>query len=155
MGLRDDTFNSSRRPIRREQTIFMGYEVWAWELVGPERDQVEAGRWKTDIKAEKAELCMVGERVRVVLLGTRETGEDDARRVYLPGDEMYLNKLPSEELDRVYSVVMRLSGLDAQSREDARKNSEKAAGGVSSTASPATSAGPASNGALAASAAAS
>lgn len=150
MGLRDDILNPANRHQKREQTVLNGFPVWVWGLTVRQRSQMEAE--KVDPKTgQPTPDKLINFRAALLIKTVRESGEDGAKPVFSPGDEMYLNDLPAEAVEQAVEAALRLSGMGNAAMETARKNSETGDGG-SSTDSPSPSDGAASNGALVSSA---
>jgi hypothetical protein len=147
MSVRDDIFASKRRRLTREKVEFMGITVWAWELTASQRSELEGHRYSFSSKGQ-AKFDTKYERALGVLFGCRESDADDAPRVFGDGDANNINELPAIEVDRVYDVIARLSGIRSADAEDAKKNSGTTPTGASSSDSRTGADGQASNGAL-------
>ena len=147
MSVRDEIFASKRRRLKREKVPFMGMDVWAWELSAGQRSELEGHRYSFSSKGQ-AKFDTKYERALGVLFGCRESDADDAARVFLDGDANNINELPAIEVDRVYDVVARLSGIKSADAEEAKKNSETTLTGESSSDSRIGEAGRPSNGVL-------
>lgn len=147
MSVRDEIFASKRRRLNREKVPFMGIDVWAWELTASQRSELEGHRYSFSSKGQ-AKFDTKYERALGVLFGCRESEADDAARVFMDGDANNINELPAIEVDRVYDVIARLSGIRSADAEEAKKNSGTTPTGESSSASRIDADGQRSNGAL-------
>lgn len=154
MGLRDDILQSEDLP--REEVAVEEWKcgrVWVRVLTGAERDAHEVSLVKVskDGKDRQPQLDNVRARLLVKCLV-----DQDGKRVFEDADAAALGAKSGVVLDRLYDVALRVSKMRKEDDEELEKNSSPpAAGGGSSAASPATSGGPASNGASPASAPAS
>jgi hypothetical protein len=132
--------------LKREKTttaIFEGDEVWMWELSGAERDKFESDRVK--VEKGKTKLDYTNARAKLVALSMRESGDRGAARICIDGDFAWLGNYGAGELDRLYGIAAKLSGLRTGDEDDDPKNVSPPGDG-SSTDSPPTSAGEASPG---------
>lgn len=127
---------TQRPTLKREKIVFCGEDVWAWELTGTERGQVESQRYKVNGQTGAVTMDMIADRQRVVVLGLRDGGEDDSVRVFDEGDAYQLGGFPSSDLDVAYDAITRLSGMTKTSKADAEKNSETGGDGFTSASLP-------------------
>lgn len=141
--LRDRCLQSDRGKPKREPVEFVGETVWAWGLTPDQRDELEESRLDQTAPKGTVRVKMTGFRLKVFMMGTRDSGEDNAPLTFKAGDEtMYLHKFPTDEIDRVVTKILQLSGMDPNAKDDAKKNSTGTDGATSSSASPAASAAP-------------
>ncbi len=127
---------TNRPVLKREKIYFCGEEVWAFELTGLERGQVESQRYKVNGQTGSVTMDMAADRQRVVVLGLRDSGADDAVRVFDEGDAHELGGFPSSDLDLAYDAITRLSGMTRTAKADAEKNSDAGTGGSTSASLP-------------------
>ena len=148
MSFRDKILNENTHPdagLARQTVTAFGHSLWMWELNGAQRDNFEAAR--IQMKGKQMNLNLKGSRAKLIILALREGGTDGAPRIFQDSDLDALNKKSAAELDRLYEIAAKLSGLSAADDEDPdAKKKSCPPGEDSSTASPATSAGPASPG---------
>lgn len=113
---------------------------WAGEVrvrgfTGTERDRFELGSLAHKDDLEK----LAGLRAKVVSWVT--LGED-GKQLFTPKDLPWLGDQPAKALDRIYSVALRLSGVNEQAVEVAEEVFTGGRSGGSTSASPATSGSP-------------
>lgn len=159
MGLRDKVLSLKSR-LRRERVelpeladVLGDEELYVREMTGRERDDFEQSRVKLHFDSRgrgQAESNFANLRARLVAKCL--TGAD-GKRLFDDEEADQVGELPGSILDKLYETAQRLSGLSKEAEVELEKNLRKVAGTDSSTGSPGTSAGAASNGALATSAA--
>lgn len=112
-----------------------GGDVGVRGFTGTERDRFELGSLAHKDDLEK----LAGLRAKVVSWVT--LGED-GKQLFTPKDLSWLGDQPAKALDRIYSVALRMSGVDKQAVEDAEEVFTDGRSGGSTSASPATSGSP-------------
>jgi hypothetical protein len=125
-GLREQILSQrGDRGLRREKVTIAGIEAWAWELSGKERTKVEQARCKTEKKGRVTSVSydLSNDRALVIRLGVRDSGDDSGKRIFLSGDEQYIEELGASKTEEAYEAVLRLSGLTPEEVEEIRKNS--------------------------------
>lgn len=132
-SIRDKIFSAQAPKLRRVKESFFGDEVWVWELPAIERDRYEQSRFKFD-KKKGSRVDLVNTRAMLLVLALRDSGDDDAKRVFIDGDEVQLGKMPAREIDRLFDVAAKLAGLSTgeDEEDEAKKKSESPAGDSSS-----------------------
>jgi len=154
MALRDDFKKLAARPLPVQSLPHPEYselpDLFVKAFSGADRDWWEAGNVNWD--AEKPKVEPQNARGRMAVRAVVDAG---GSRVFTDDDADWVGMLHSAFLERVYDTCRELSGMTKASAEALAKNSATVRGGVSPSTSPDTSAGPASNGDLVASVAAS
>jgi len=112
-----------------------GGDVLVRGFTGTERDRFELGSLAHKDNLEQ----LAGLRAKVVSWTT--LGED-GRQLFTPKDLPWLGDQPAQALDRIYTVALRLSGVNAKAVEAAEEVFTDGRSGGSTSASPATSASP-------------
>jgi hypothetical protein len=129
----------ARRTLKQETVAVPEWDcsVVVQELTAAERDDFEASALRG--RGKKMEVNTVNLRAKLV---ARSVRAPDGTRLFNDGDVEALGQLAAAALDRVFTVAMRLSGLNPEDLEDLAGNSESGRSGSSSSGSPATSDAP-------------
>jgi len=117
----------SRKQLKRETVDVpeWGGQVIVRELTGAERSRYEAGYSDTVMGEAKSVSDKTKRfetmRAKVICVATIN---EDGTRVFHDDDIAEINELSGQALDRLASVIMRLSGYTKEEQEKLKKNSE-------------------------------
>lgn len=116
MGLRDKILSGSKLKIEAVEAF--DTIVYVQELTGKERDAFEASL--SSIKGKNITMTMDNVRAKLVI---RSLCDEDGLRVFEDADLESVGNLPASELDKVFEVAQRISGLKKEDIEELTKNS--------------------------------
>jgi hypothetical protein len=97
--------------LKREPVKAWQKDVFAWELTAAQRDEFESSRIVH--RGKQITLDLRGSRAKLVALSLRESGDDKAPLVFTQAMVERLGRVGGKELDRVYAVCAKLSGIAA------------------------------------------
>ena len=108
---KDQILSQTKLPMERVEAF--GGEVCVRALTGAERDAFEAGCVVQ--RGKKTERNMANLRARLVVLALCD---EDGKRIFADSDAEAVGKLNASDLDKVFGVASRLSGLTEKDQEE-------------------------------------
>lgn len=119
---------TSAANLPKEQVEFLDGYVWVLGMTGAQRDEFERSNYK--MRKGRVEPQMHNLRAR---LAVRVMVDEAGQRIFEDSDAEALGNLSAAQLQKVYEVSQRLSGLTDEDLDEAKKPSESAAGSASSS----------------------
>ena len=119
-----------------------GETVYVRGLSSTELDEYQMEAANVERMASERNGHGVGLRNHRARLVALTAVDADGKAIFFSGDEILLGRRSAKEVNKLYEVACRLSGLSEEERKDAAKNSESGAESGSSSVSPSPSAAP-------------
>lgn len=128
MNTRD--FILSQDSLPTDQVVAWGRTLTVRGLSGVERDRFEQLFLESKEEGKDKSLNVRGTLVALSVV------DDEEKRVFTDKDATKLGSLSANELDKVFEVAMKLSGIGKKDMERIEGNSDGAPGAASSSSSP-------------------